>query len=62
MRGGKLNVERFIGTTGRPTAAETPDLLKVAEPCCVCGCWQRLEWLDSERMCESCREIEEDEQ
>jgi len=51
----------FLGTTGRPTYDETQILVTIAHPCCVCGYWQRNEWLDGEGMCEPCREAEEEE-
>lgn len=51
--------ERFIGTTMRPLPGPEQDaVLRIAEPCCVCGYWQRKEWLDGERMCEPCRDAE----
>ena len=47
--------ERFIGTTMRPRPGpEQEGLLKIANICCVCGYWQRREWLDAEGMCEPC--------
>lgn len=53
--------ERFIGTTGRPVPGPELDaVLEIAATCCVCGYWQRKEWLDGEGMCESCREAEEE--
>jgi hypothetical protein len=61
MGGSPIPPERFIGTTMRPRPGREQDAVtKIAAPCCVCGYWQRHEWLDDEGMCEPCIDAEED--